>query len=119
MKIEGFEYVQHRMIVRPYGIECQYTVKDVNGFIDSVVDVESEKISEDDLAKAIKTQLDARPILSSEPPEDPIQRAITEKEAEFKALLVAKQLITEAKSIYDIKSKTEYIESDTEETVKP
>jgi hypothetical protein len=58
MDIPGYTYVTHKLIPRPWGPECRYTVKDANDqFIDDVVPIKSMNISQADLIQVVTDRL--------------------------------------------------------------
>jgi hypothetical protein len=58
MIIAGYTYVTHKLIPRPWGPECRYTVKDSNDqFIDDVVPIKSMDISQTDLIQVVTDRL--------------------------------------------------------------
>lgn len=121
MKIDGYTYVQHRLVSRLSGDECQFTVADEDDeHINMAIPVPDIKIGEEDLAKLILAALLAKSAVSADPSIiDPIAEAVAAKEAEIKALLVEKELITVDQKIEDVKTKTEYEQTTIDEVVKP
>jgi hypothetical protein len=122
MKLVGVEYIQHRFCNRPWGWECQFTAAKPDGsHINEVIQVESNKIDEADLAKLIQLRCDAALVVPDAPVDvrqAEIDAAVAAKEAEIKAMLVAKELITSDQEIEDVKTKDEYSKT-TDEAVKP
>jgi hypothetical protein len=81
MEISGYTYIQHNFNPRPWGIECQYTVKKENGEnIDDVIIVANMNINDLDLSKQIENRLaviDPPPI--PEPIDVPDNRSMYDK----------------------------------------
>jgi hypothetical protein len=123
VKLTGVEYIQHRFINRPWGVECQFTAAKPDGtHINEVIKVESAKIEEADLAKLVQARCDAALVVPDAPVDTrqaEIDAAVAAKEAEIKTLLVAKELITAEQTIYDVKTKEDYSKETSEEAVKP
>ena len=58
MNINNYELITHKLIDRPYGWECRYTVRKETGtLIDDVVSITDEKINEEELARIIENRL--------------------------------------------------------------
>jgi hypothetical protein len=114
LEIEGYTYITHKLINRPWGPECRYTVARPDGtHINDVVPVSSMKIEEMELVTVIVERLKGIDVEPLPPPPDPmikmVDDAVAAKEAEIKAILVSKELLTKDEEITDIKSKTEII----------
>jgi hypothetical protein len=112
MELENGKYIQHRIIERPWGTECQFTV-DVGGWlVDDVIPI-APKMEEKELATLIDERVLARMALDLEEPVKP-EKIYTEKE--IVALLVSKELLSEGQMLEDLKTKAELA---TAEEVKP
>lgn len=58
MNIPNYTYVTHKLISRPWGQECRFTVKNANGkFIDDVVPIKSMAVEESELVDTISKRL--------------------------------------------------------------
>jgi hypothetical protein len=107
--IKNYTWITGKQIHRPWGYEYRYTVQNKNGkYIDSIVKLPSDKLTDEQIAVLIQNQLLKIDIVP-EPVKDPVQEAVEAKEAEIKAFLVEKELITEEETIWDIKTKDEII----------
>lgn len=106
MEIAGYTYITHKLISRPWGSECRFTVKTENGVnIDDVIPVPSTKIEENDLAKLILARLDLR----TAPPEQPFVVAEREQyEREVMELLVNKGYLKQGEALQNLKSADEF-----------
>jgi len=104
VELENGKYIQHRILVRPWGWECQFTV-DLDGrYIDEVLPIDS-KADEKAISQAIDDRLlEIKNRLQDAAQEVP-ERIYTEKE--IVSLLVSKELLTEDQSLSDLRSKSE------------
>ena len=123
LDIEGYTYITHKLINRPWGPEVRFTVAKPDGtHINEVLPIPSEKITDEELTKIIIDALKKIDVVI-EPPPDPmdlmIKLAVEQKEAEIKNILVAKELMTSEQEITDIKTKAEIIASSADTEVKP
>ena len=58
MEIAGYTYVTHKLISRPWGPECRFTVRKADGtLVDDVVNISSMSISNADLIQAVTDHL--------------------------------------------------------------
>ena len=114
MEIEGYKYIAHKLIQRPWGPECRFTVARLpdNSHINEVIVIESIKIEESVLAEQIASRCKEIDSIVAEPVIDlrqvEIDAAVSAKEAEIKAMLVAKEMITAEQQIADVKTKADY-----------
>ena len=54
MDIKGYKYITHKLIPRPWGSECRFTVARLDGtLIDNVVAIQDMNILEEDLATTL------------------------------------------------------------------
>jgi len=109
MNIDG--YIQHKVIKRQWGAECQFTVEAGGKQVNGVVPISSAKADDKELEKAISAYLAALPVVDSMPEKNEVETAVEAKEAEIKALLVSKGLLKKSEAIMDIKSLAELIAS--------
>ena len=114
LTIEGYTYITHKLINRPWGPEVRFTVAREDGsHINEVAPVSSMKIEEKELVEAIVNLLKRIDVPPEPLPPDPmikmIDDAVAAKEAEIKAILVSKELLAKDEQITDIKSKSELI----------
>ncbi len=59
MEIPGYTYITHKLIQRPWGPECRFTVQDSDGqFIDEVIPVQSMEVTEEELSVLISERAD-------------------------------------------------------------
>lgn len=69
MKIEGYQYITHAIIPRPWGIECRYTVADQDGnHINDIVMLSDGKEDEETIAEKILYKLQSQAAVEEEPP---------------------------------------------------
>jgi hypothetical protein len=102
MEIEGYKYIQHNIITRPWGIECQFTVVKIDGtHINDIVMVKSEKADEKEIASLITQRLIEVDHIKE--PEPLPEKIYTKTEVE--SLLVSKGLILSTETIDDLQSK--------------
>jgi hypothetical protein len=58
LEIEGYTYVAHKLINRPWGPECRFTVARPDGsHINEVIPISSMSIADNDLVDLIVTRL--------------------------------------------------------------
>lgn len=68
INIPNYTYVTHRIIARPWGIECNFTVRDITGNdINDTITVTSAVVDESEIAELITTRLQSITTLQSEP----------------------------------------------------
>ena len=108
MELLSGKYIQHRIIIRPSGPECQFTVDKDAVHVNAVISIPSEKIEEKDLAELIDSYVKSIPVVDDTPIKSELELAVEAKEQEIKDLLVSKGLIKETDSIADVKSAAEY-----------
>ena len=107
MNIDG--YIQHKVIKRQWGAECQFTVAVDGKQVNAVVPISSVKADDKELEKAISAYLTALPVVDDMPEKNEVETAMEAKEAEIKALLVSEGLLKESEAITGIKSLAELI----------
>jgi hypothetical protein len=101
MDIKGYKYIQHRIINRPWGTECQFTVVDNGGNQINAVIPLKEKESPDE--KSIAISITAYLQLLPDTTENKVERMYSE--TEVKNMFVEKGYITADKSINDVPTK--------------
>lgn len=110
MDIKGYKYITHKLIPRPWGAECRFTVARLDGtLIDNVVAIPDMKILEEDLAVIILADVVRIDAPGPALPPDPVEEARNQKEAEVQAFLVLKGLLTSDQTVWDVKTKEEYL----------
>ncbi len=109
MEIDGYKYIQHKLKLRVWRVECQFTVAKTDGsHINDVISIPDLKIDEKSLATLILERLKIidHPI---EPFIDPqikmIEDAVIARENEIKDILIKKGLLLKDQSIEDIAAK--------------
>ena len=104
MEIRGYQYIAHKIIPRPWGIECRFTVDKDGRHINDIVMLKDGKESVEEIAELIGKRLALvdRPVEVFIP-----ERMFTE--SEIKAILVAKGYLTEGESLEDLKTKEELL----------
>lgn len=71
MEIDGYTYIAHKLINRPWGPECRFTVARIDGsHINEVIGIASMDIAENDLAVLIKTYCE---LIDTPPPAPPTE----------------------------------------------
>ncbi len=69
MKIEGYAYITHAIIPRPWGIECRFTVADQDGnHINDIVMLGDGSEDEETIAGMILSKLQSQATVEEEPP---------------------------------------------------
>ena len=107
MKIEGYEYIAHKIINRPWGVECRFAVKKPDGDdINDIVIIKDEKVTEKELVELITSRLQMIDI----PIEESIPEPVMYTENQVEELLIEKGYILKGESISSLKSKTEIVE---------
>lgn len=97
--IPGYTYIQHKLKLRPWGPECQFTVARPDGtHINEVIAVPSTKIEEKELEGLISSAL-----VRIDRVTEPIIIPRTYMEDEVKQLLVDKGFIKQTESVADLK----------------
>jgi hypothetical protein len=72
MNIEGYTYIAHKLIQRPWGPECRFTVARPDGsHINEVIGISGLDISEADLPALIKTRCE---LIDAPPPLEPTEQ---------------------------------------------
>jgi len=72
MNIPGYTYVTHKLIDRPWGPECRYTVRDADGkLLDDVAAIPAMSVTEDALVDIISARLALITGPLPQPEEDP------------------------------------------------
>jgi len=59
LEIEGYDYITHKIVQRPWGKECRFTVKGTKGNIDDVISV-AENVTDEELVLKIKNHAEYR-----------------------------------------------------------
>jgi hypothetical protein len=104
VEIEGYKYLAHKIVPRPWGIECRFTV-DKNGLhFNDIVMLETGKEDEKEIAGIILKRMLVmdRPDAKQEP-----EKIYTE--TEIKTLLVDKGYLEKTQKIEELKTKAELI----------
>jgi hypothetical protein len=107
MKIPGYTYVTHKIISRPWGPECRYTVSRDGIDINDVVMLSSVKADDQQVCDQIVARLaviDAPKPVDDEP-------VLMYSETEVVDLLVQKGYLTTDECLADLKTATEFTKS--------
>ena len=103
MKIEGYQYIIHKIIPRPWGIECRFTVARPNGtHINEIVMLNDGLEDEAQIASLIVSKLKVIDV--------PLETLIPERiytETEVKNLMVEKGYLIEDQKLAELKTKEE------------
>ena len=106
MKIEGYQYITHKIIPRPWGIECRFTVARPDGtHINEIVMLNDGKEDEAQLAFLIFEKLKRVDIPSEL---SLYERIFTEEEV--KNLMVEKGYLISGENLLDLKSKWDLLQ---------
>jgi len=106
MDIIGYTYIQHNIVVRPWGIECQYTVSRADGtHINDVVMVSGKKADENELVNLISLRL----VEIDHADEEVMLPEKIYTETEVESLLIDKGLILRSQTIDDLLSKEDML----------
>lgn len=104
MEIKGYKYIQHRIINRPSGVECQFTVDKDGEYINAIIPLKDKEEPDDkSLTVAITAYLQSLPVRT----EQATERMYSE--TEVKNLFVEKGYITADKSIADVPTKDQLL----------
>jgi len=100
VEIKGYKYIAHKVIPRPWGVECRFTVSRLtdDSHINDIAMLETGKEDENEIALAIENRLSRIdiPVEYKEP-----ERIYTE--TEIKSLLVEKGYLQKTEKIEDLK----------------
>ena len=103
MKIEGYQYITHKIIPRPWGIECRFTVARPDGtHINEIVMLNDGLEDEAQIASLIIGKLKVIDV--------PLETLIPERiytETEVKNLMVEKGYLIEDQKLAELKTKEE------------
>jgi len=103
MKIEGYQYIIHKIIPRPWGIECRFTVARPDGtHINEIVMLNDGLEDEAQIASLIIGKLKVIDV--------PLETLIPERiytETEVKNLMIEKGYLTEDQKLAELKTKRE------------
>ena len=103
MKIEGYQYIIHKIIPRPWGIECRFTVARPDGtHINEIVMLNDGLEDKAQIASLIVGKLKVIDV--------PLETLIPERiytETEVKNLMVEKGYLTEDQKLAELKTKEE------------
>ena len=103
MKIEGYQYIIHKIIPRPWGIECRFTVARPDGtHINEIVMLNDGLEDEAQIASLIIGKLKVIDV--------PLETLIPERiytETEMKNLMVEKGYLIEDQKLAELKTKEE------------
>jgi len=102
MEIRGYQYIAHKIVPRPWGIECRFTVDKNGQHINDIVMLRDGREGEEEIAELISERLS----LIDRPAEIPIPERMF-MESEIKAILIRKGYLTEGESLEDLKTKEE------------
>jgi len=104
MEIKGYKYLAHKIVPRPWGIECRFAVARLtdDSHINDIAMLETGKEDEKEIALAVAKRLSLIdvPVEYKEP-----ERIYTE--AEIKSLLVEKGYLKEEEKVEDLKALSE------------
>ena len=104
MKIEGYQYIIHKIIPRPWGIECRFTVARPDGtHINEIVMLNDGLEDEAQIASLIIGKLKIIDV--------PLETLIPERiytETEVKNLMVEKGYLIEDQKLAELKTKEEF-----------
>jgi len=103
MKIEGYQYITHKIIPRPWGIECRFTVARPDGtHINEIVMLNDGLEDEAQIASLIVGKLKVIDV--------PLETLIPERiytETEAKNLMIEKGYLIEGQKLAELKTKEE------------
>ena len=103
MKIEGYQYIIHKIIPRPWGIECRFTVARSDGtHINEIVMLNDGLEDEAQIASLIVGKLKVIDV--------PLETLIPERiytETEVKNLMAEKGYLIEDQKLAELKTKEE------------
>ena len=106
MKIEGYQYIIHKIIPRPWGIECRFTVARPDGtHINEIVMLNDGLEDEAQIASLIIGKLKVIDV--------PLETLIPERiytETEVKNLMVEKGYLIPEENLLDLKSKWDLLQ---------
>ena len=106
MKIEGYQYIIHKIIPRPWGIECRFTVARPDGtHINEIVMLNDGLEDEAQIASLIIGKLKVIDV--------PLETLIPERiytETEVKNLMVEKGYLILGENLLDLKSKWDLLQ---------
>jgi len=106
MKIEGYQYIIHKIIPRPWGIECRFTVARPDGtHINEIVMLNDGLEDEAQIASLIVGKLEVI--------DAPLETLIPERiytETEVKNLMVEKGYLIPEENLLDLKSKWDLLQ---------
>ena len=106
MKIEGYQYITHKIIPRPWGIECRFTVARPDGtHINEIVMLNDGLEDEAQIASLIIGKLKVIDV--------PLETLIPERiytETEVKNLMVEKGYLIPEENLLDLKSKWDLLQ---------
>ena len=106
MKIEGYQYITHKIIPRPWGIECRFTVARPDGtHINEIVMLSDGLEDEAQIASLIVGKLKVIDV--------PLETLIPERiytETEVKNLMVEKGYLILGENLLDLKSKWDLLQ---------
>ena len=106
MKIEGYQYITHKIIPRPWGIECRFTVARPDGtHINEIVMLNDGLEDEAQIASLIIGKLKVIDV--------PLETLISERiytETEVKNLMVEKGYLIPRENLSDLKSKWDLLQ---------
>ena len=106
MKIEGYQYITHKIIPRPWGIECRFTVARPDGtHINEIVMLNDGLEDEAQIASLIVGKLKVIDV--------PLETLIPERiytETEVKNLMVEKGYLILGENLLDLKSKWDLLQ---------
>ena len=106
MKIEGYQYIIHKIIPRPWGIECRFTVARPDGtHINEIVMLNDGLEDEAQIASLIVSKLKVIDV--------PLETLIPERiytETEVKNLMVEKGYLIPGENLLDLKSKWDLLQ---------
>jgi len=106
MKIEGYQYITHKIIPRPWGIECRFTVARPDGtHINEIVMLNDGLEDEAQIASLIVGKLKVIDV--------PLETLIPERiytETEVKNLMVEKGYLIPEENLLDLKSKWDLLQ---------
>ena len=106
MKIEGYQYIIHKIIPRPWGIECRFTVARPDGtHINEIVMLNDGLEDEAQIASLIVGKLKVIDV--------PLETLIPERiytETEVKNLMIEKGYLISGQNLSDLKSKKDLLQ---------
>lgn len=103
--IDGYKYITHKLINRPWGPECRYTVAKADGsHINDVVVIPSMKIEEKELTEIVAARL---AMIDIEP--EIIEPEQTYTATQVKELLIEKGYMSSQEKLEDLKPVSELV----------